>query len=200
MLSLEPTRGMGAAHSGHHKHPHTQLEWKYGRKELRTRAPSFTPLPVNRAKPSPCSQFSPRGCCKQNQAERDQERDGDTGALTPPLPTLNSLRGCGVQQAEPRCPGQVLCTLLPLPSQGKHKHPTQRKHFSSATQFPFLHRAGLFSAAFPTTLSQSPAEISGLGLGHSQPSQPKTGRGNALGAGGGLQLTPWEILEGWSLA
>lgn len=87
------------------------------------------------------------------------------------------LDGCAREQRQLARPGQVLRTLPPPPlCQRKHKHPTQRKHFSSATQVPiFLRRAGLFWAAFPNRipgLSESPAELSGLGFGQSCPSRP----------------------------
>ena len=77
------------------------------------------------------------------------------------------------EQSQPPRPGQVLCTLPRPPCQRKRKHPTQRKHFSSATQVPIFARGRAVLGSFPhrtAGLSESPAKLSGLGFGQSRPS------------------------------
>lgn len=55
--------------------------------------------------------------------------------------------GCSESRASR--PGQVLCTLPPPPCQRKHKHPPQRKHFSSAAQVPIFAQGRSVPGSFP---------------------------------------------------
>lgn len=103
----------------------------------------------------------------------------------------------GCTESRASHPGQVLCTLLQPPCQRKHKHPTQRKHFSSATQVPIFAQGWSVPGSFPhhtARLSQGPAELSGLGSGQSRPSCPtvdpqKPGSVTTSGTWRGLRLT-----------
>lgn len=103
----------------------------------------------------------------------------------------------GCTESRASRPGQVLCTLPRPPCQRKHKHPTQRKHFSSATQVPIFAQGWSVPGSFPhhsARLSQGPAELSGLGSGQSRPSCPtldpqNPGTVTTSGTWRGLRLT-----------
>lgn len=104
------------------------------------------------------------------QAEPASERFPNFFPFLPP-----SREGAGWEQSQPARPGQVLCTLPRPLCQRKHKHPTQRKHFSSATQVPIFAQGRPVLGSIPHRipgLSQSPAQLSGLGFGQSHPSHP----------------------------
>lgn len=102
----------------------------------------------------------------------------DTQAFAKPFPFPPTFKGrgwLGVQGAEPARPGQVLCVLLWPLCQRKHKHPTQRKHFSSAAQVPIFAQSRSVLGSFPhrtAGLSEHPAEPSGLGCSQSHPPHP----------------------------
>lgn len=55
----------------------------------------------------------------------------------------------GCTESRASRPGQVLCTLPRPLCQRKHKHPTQRKHFSSAAQVPIFAQGWSVPGSFP---------------------------------------------------